>query len=157
MGHPKNAAKKRTANLPPCPLEASLPPPRTSPADSDIALDMEYTPANSDEGSFETALEDEEDQLEEIRNDSDLLAFSAKLQAAHDLMMETEKEQRAATKRKAHYDGNSSRTKSWRRLEGKRMEKAGFQSVTCFFKKQTDMMETNNEQVMLNTADSGTR
>jgi hypothetical protein len=98
MGRKKNLDKKRLANLPHRPAKSlpRLQPTLTKDSESDSS-DNDFGPLDSgvptvdsdDEQDFD--LEDlEEEALKEIQSDSDLLAFAAKLQIAHDNMVKQE-------------------------------------------------------------------
>ncbi|KAG1810307.1 uncharacterized protein HD556DRAFT_1453977 [Suillus plorans] len=144
MGRRKTCIKNRLKNLHKNPPKVKSQAPelvKSSTSEPGIDCDSESEAYTSD-----LELEDSEDKvMQEIQIDSDLLAFAAKLQAAHDSMVRKERERREATKRKPVYMGNSDRTKWRQRLEGKKMEAAGFPSIVSFFQKNAEPESSKQE------------
>lgn len=151
MGRRKNCIKNRLRNLHKNTPKAKSQAPEASvePSTPELGID-------SDSEEYTSDLELEDNEIQEIQTDSDLLAFTAKLQAAHDSMVRKEREKRAATKRKLVYTGNSDRTKRRQRLEGKKMEAAGFPSIMSFFHKNTEPESGEREEVRNNGCEMGT-
>ena len=99
-------------------------------------MPMDSSDLSGEESDIEMVSEDEEDAFKEIQNDAELMAFASRLQKAHNQMVQDKKRKRATTKWKAAYLGDSARSKQRWRLEGKKIEAAGYPSVKNFFQKQ---------------------